>query len=73
MTRRFLLLVLLAGCGAAAPTASNNPASPSVAIKVDQVGYLPGEAKLAMVTASVSDSGCSVSAVWKLRAGTGGE
>lgn len=52
MARRSLLLVLLAGCGVAAQPPSNNPATASVAIKVDQVGYLPGEAKLAMVTAS---------------------
>jgi endoglucanase len=52
MARRSLVLILLAGCGAAAQPPSNDAASPGIAIKLDQVGYLPGEAKLAMVTAS---------------------
>ena len=45
-----LLAVVLCGCGSSAGPAGEG--APAAAIKTDQVGYLPGEAKLAMVSGS---------------------
>ena len=48
------LSVLLAACGTAAGRASNKAVRSAVSegVKVDQVGYLPARAKIAIVTDS---------------------
>ena len=49
MRHVMVLLLLVASCGAGEPRAPETAAG-TAAVKLDQVGYLPAEAKLAMVT-----------------------
>ena len=59
MARPTLLAVLLLGCGVSAGPPAGGPAGVA-AIKVDQVGYLPDEVKLALVSGTLGGDAFAV-------------
>ena len=60
VVRAFTFTLLAAGAACHSPSAPSSAPVPSTAVKVDQVGYLPDETKLAMVTSDAAPGGFTV-------------